>query len=312
MVHFSTGLDNGLVALLSWRTRSRSVVSSDWCRCCALDRPRRAREDVRDASVLDRPSCSARRASGRPGGLAVWLPRRYPGRWIRSARLVLAAAILAGWAGENVAEVVDGIWTVRYSLPLQLTDGVSLCAILALLTQGQLLIELVYFWTFSASLQAVLTPDLGSTFPSVLYFTYFVYHVGSIVAACLLVFGCRRYPRAGALWRVRVRVDARVDGDRRPWRSHHRRQLHVPGPQTRPRLAPERDGSLAGVHRLWRCRSVLPCSRSWPRSQEPYSRVIPSPRRTTSAHLRRPSHSRRDRIKAIRLACSATLPDCWI
>jgi hypothetical integral membrane protein (TIGR02206 family) len=135
-------------------------------------------------------------------GLAVWLPRRYPGRWIRWARLVLAAAILAGSAGENIAEVVDGIWRVRNNLPLQLTDGVSLCAILALLTQRQLLIELIYFLTFSASLQAVLTPDLGSTFPSALYFTYFVYHVGSIVAACLLVFGCRRYPRAGALWRV--------------------------------------------------------------------------------------------------------------
>jgi uncharacterized membrane protein YwaF len=67
--------------------------------------------------------------------------------------------------------VVDGIWRVRNSLPLQLTDGVSLCAILALLTQQQLLIELVYFWSFSPLLQAVLTPDLGSTFPSVFYFT---------------------------------------------------------------------------------------------------------------------------------------------
>jgi hypothetical integral membrane protein (TIGR02206 family) len=132
----------------------------------------------------------------------MWLPRQYPGRWIRWARAGLAAAILAGWAGENVVQVVDGVWTIRYSLPLQLTDAVSLCAILALITQGQLLIELVYFLTFSASLQAVLTPDLGSTFPSPLYFTYFIYHVGSILAACLLVFGCRRYPRAGALWRV--------------------------------------------------------------------------------------------------------------
>jgi uncharacterized membrane protein YwaF len=63
-------------------------------------------------------------------------------------------------------------------------------------------VELVYFWALSASLQAVLTPDLGSAFPSVFYFTYFMYHVGSIVAACLLVFGCRLYPRAGAIWRV--------------------------------------------------------------------------------------------------------------
>jgi hypothetical integral membrane protein (TIGR02206 family) len=134
--------------------------------------------------------------------LVVGLPRRHSGSWIQWARLALAAAICAGWAGEYIADVVEGIWRVRYSLPLQLTDGVSLSAILALLTRRQLLIELVYFWSFSASLQAVLTPDLGSTFPNVFYFTYFTYHVGSIVTACLMVFGCRRYPRPGAVWRV--------------------------------------------------------------------------------------------------------------
>src|SRR5207248_11746840 len=53
-----------------------------------------------------------------------------------------------------------------------------------------------------ASLQAVLTPDLGQSFPSVFYFTYFSYHVGAVVAACFLVFGRRRYPREGAIWRV--------------------------------------------------------------------------------------------------------------
>jgi hypothetical integral membrane protein (TIGR02206 family) len=135
-------------------------------------------------------------------GLAIRLPRRHPGPWIQRARLALAAVIIAGWAGEYIADVVEGIWSVRYSLPLQLTDAVSLSAIVALLTGRQLFIELVYFWSFSASLQAVLTPDLGATFPNAFYFTYFAYHVGSIVAACLLVFGCRRYPRRGAVWRV--------------------------------------------------------------------------------------------------------------
>ena len=45
-------------------------------------------------------------------------------------------------------------------------------------------------------------PDLSSSFPSVYYFTYFIYHIGAIVAACFLVFGCRMYPRPGAVWRV--------------------------------------------------------------------------------------------------------------
>jgi hypothetical integral membrane protein (TIGR02206 family) len=134
--------------------------------------------------------------------VVVWGPRHHPGRWIRWAAWSLAAAIFAGWAGEYVTDVVQGIWTVRFSLPLQLTDAVSLAAIVALLTRRALPIELLYFWGFSASLQAVLTPDLGVSFPNVLYFTYFLYHDGSILAALLLVFGCRRYPRPRAMWWV--------------------------------------------------------------------------------------------------------------
>jgi hypothetical integral membrane protein (TIGR02206 family) len=134
--------------------------------------------------------------------LAILVPRHHPGPWVKWAAWALAAAILVGWVGEYIAEAVVGTWTLRYSLPLQLTDAVSMAAIIALVTRRLLFVELVYFWAFSASLQAALTPDLGFTFPSVFYFTYFLYHVGAIVAACLLVFGCRLYPRRGAIWRV--------------------------------------------------------------------------------------------------------------
>ena len=136
------------------------------------------------------------------GSVAIVAPRRHPGRWVGWASWVLAGVIIAGWVGEYVAEIVDGSWRLRHSLPLQLTDAVSLAAIIALLTWRRLFVELVYFWAFAATLQAVLTPDLDATFPSVFYFTYFLYHVGSIIAACLLVFGCRLYPRRGAIWRV--------------------------------------------------------------------------------------------------------------
>ena len=133
---------------------------------------------------------------------SVWGARRHPGRWMRPFEIALASLIFAAWAGEYVADVIQGVWSVQYTLPLQLTDAVSLASIVALLTRGQLFVELAYFWTFTASLQAVLTPDLAQTFPSVFYFTYFIYHVGAIVAASFLVFGCRQYPRRGAVWRV--------------------------------------------------------------------------------------------------------------
>ena len=135
------------------------------------------------------------------GGSIVYA-RRHPGRRLKSFERVLAVAILAGWAGEYVADIVLGTYSVKYTLPLQLTDVISVTAALALWTRRQSLVELTYFWGFTATLQAVLTPDLAYAFPSVFYFTYFVYHVGAIVAASFLVFGCRQYPRPGAVWRT--------------------------------------------------------------------------------------------------------------
>jgi hypothetical integral membrane protein (TIGR02206 family) len=137
-------------------------------------------------------------------GLSVWTPRRYPGPWIVPAGRTLALVVLAAWAGEYAVDLVLGTWTLRYSLPLQLTDLVSVVSILALWTRRPRLVELVYFWSLTASLQALLTPDLARRFPSAYYFTYFVYHIGAVVAACFLVLGCRLYPKPGAVWRVFV------------------------------------------------------------------------------------------------------------
>jgi hypothetical integral membrane protein (TIGR02206 family) len=134
--------------------------------------------------------------------LSVWAPRRYPGRWTVPVARALALAIFAGWAGEYLADVVLGTWTIQYDLPLQLTDAISVTAMLALWTRRTLPVELVYFWSLTASLQATLTPDLSWTFPSVYYFTYFIYHIGAIAGGCFLVLGCRLYPRPGAVWRV--------------------------------------------------------------------------------------------------------------
>jgi len=114
----------------------------------------------------------------------------------------LALAIAVAWAGEYVVDVIRGTWSVRYTLPLQLTDAISLTAIAALWTRRPLLVELTYFWACTAALQAVLTPDLAQNFPDPLYFTYFGYHIGAIVAGTFLVYALGIYPRAGAVARV--------------------------------------------------------------------------------------------------------------
>ena len=64
--------------------------------------------------------------------------------------------------------------------------AIAVYMIAALLRPDQpLLVELTYFWALTASLQAVITPDLNQAFPDVLYFTYYATHCGAIAAACL-------------------------------------------------------------------------------------------------------------------------------
>ena len=115
----------------------------------------------------------------------------------------LALLIAAGFVTEQVVYSARGLWSADVNLPFQLSDAVTFVAIAALLRPDKrLLVELTYFWALTASLQAVVTPDLNQDFPDVLWFTYYATHGGAIAAACLLVFGERRTPRPGAVWRV--------------------------------------------------------------------------------------------------------------
>ena len=136
-------------------------------------------------------------------GLLVAGARRRGDAWAVPVGRGLAAVILAAYLCEHLTYALRGDWTVQVNLPLHLTDVVTLASIAALWRpESALLVELVYFWALSASLQAVLTPDLGYGFPDILFVTYFVTHSGAVAAACLLVFGSRRTPRSGSMWRT--------------------------------------------------------------------------------------------------------------
>jgi len=131
------------------------------------------------------------------------LPRRLAPRRATALARGLALLIVAGFVVEQVTYVARGDWTARVNLPLQLSDAVTLVTIAALWRPRRgVLTELVWFLGLTATLQALLTPDIADTFPDVLYFTYFVTHGGAILAACLLVIGLRHVPSRGAVWRV--------------------------------------------------------------------------------------------------------------
>jgi hypothetical integral membrane protein (TIGR02206 family) len=128
--------------------------------------------------------------------------RTRPGAWTVPASRVLAVVILGTYAIEHATFVVRGTWSLERNLPCHLTDLVTIVASVALWTGRPLLAELTYFWGLSASLQALLTPDLGASFPEIFFWTYYVTHAGAVIAAVFLVFGRDLRPRPGAVGRV--------------------------------------------------------------------------------------------------------------
>src|SRR3954449_3659698 len=125
---------------------------------------------------------------------------------IRAPRCVppkaLAVAIGGAYLIELTVHATDGHWDWGFDLPFHLSDVVAIFAPVALWTRRPLLVEVLYFWALTASLQAVITPDLHETVPSVFFFTYFTTHCGAVVAAVLLVFGLGRPVRPGAVKRA--------------------------------------------------------------------------------------------------------------
>jgi hypothetical integral membrane protein (TIGR02206 family) len=114
----------------------------------------------------------------------------------------LAVLIAATYLVEHATFVARGEWDVQRHLPLHLTDVVTIVSVLALWTRHLRLVELTYFWALTASLQALLTPNLTADTATIFVWTFFITHGGAIVATILLVAGRRIVPPAGAVGRV--------------------------------------------------------------------------------------------------------------
>jgi hypothetical integral membrane protein (TIGR02206 family) len=130
------------------------------------------------------------------------MARRRPGRWRLTASRVIGLVLLADIVAYTVDLAVAGTWSASTSLPLALCNVAVIVAAVACWWPVPLLVELTYFWGLAGTLQAVITPDLKASFPSLVFSEYVVGHLGIVMAALFLVVGIRIEPRPGAVPRV--------------------------------------------------------------------------------------------------------------
>ena len=100
--------------------------------------------------------------------------------------MLLAAALAGSELVVLLWPAVAHTWTAANSLPFQLSDIATGVSILALLRPRPGWRELAYLWGVSAGLLGLSFPAIGATFPSPLYFAFYVDH-GTLVTVGILM-----------------------------------------------------------------------------------------------------------------------------
>ena len=112
------------------------------------------------------------------------------GRWTLIGARALAVVLVLSEVVFHAVLQADRGFSARTDLPLQLTDAATIAAAIALWWGSPLAFELTWFWAGSATLQALLTPDLRQSFPDYRWWWFVIEHGGVIVAAVLMAWGC--------------------------------------------------------------------------------------------------------------------------
>jgi hypothetical integral membrane protein (TIGR02206 family) len=132
----------------------------------------------------------------------LYATRRWPGQWVDRGAIVIAVAVVLSEVGWWIINIVNGTWTVRWSLPLHICEAGCFLLAAALIWRSRFAFEMSYFWALGGTLPGLFTPDVPGHFPMPVYFQYYLEHGLLVLGGFYMVIGLRMRPRPGAVRRV--------------------------------------------------------------------------------------------------------------
>lgn len=135
-------------------------------------------------------------------GLSVFAKRKLSEiQQVRLGRImtVTMALTVIGWI---VLRLAEGLFDYKTDLPFDICNITALLLPFLMWTPRHRVHEVLYFWIFAGTTQAVLTPHLFEGFPHYTFVKYWLVHGGLVVFAvyATVVFGIR--PTWKSLWRA--------------------------------------------------------------------------------------------------------------
>ncbi|MCY9590149.1 TIGR02206 family membrane protein [Paenibacillus chitinolyticus] len=102
-------------------------------------------------------------------------------------RIAIALILVLCETGLNVWYAAEGIYDVRYTLPLELCSISLYLSVFMLLFKSRLLFQVVYFTGIGGALMALATPVLWYAFPHFRFFEFFAAHIAIILGVLYLI-----------------------------------------------------------------------------------------------------------------------------
>lgn len=106
-------------------------------------------------------------------------------KYQRIISITMAVLLLLQELSLSLVRIHWGVWDISTSLPLQLCGAAVIMSAILLITKNYRIYEIVYFWSLSGAIQALLQPNLTRFgFPHYRYFQFFFSH-GMILATAI-------------------------------------------------------------------------------------------------------------------------------
>ena len=116
----------------------------------------------------------------------------------RVLSLLLCTTVVA-W---SLVHVRFGRFSADESLPLSICNLFALIAPLLFWIPHQKRFEVIYYFVFSGTLQAIITPDPSSGYPSYSFFKYWIVHCGLIIIVAHYLMAFKLFPSAQGIVRA--------------------------------------------------------------------------------------------------------------
>lgn len=131
---------------------------------------------------------------------------RYPSQQLE-IHLSIAAILSFNVIWSFIYRIHHGV-ALLHGLPLHFSDITIFVVLITLFTRQQWSFELSYYWGFSGSALALLTPDLKESFPYIPALQYFVSHGLVVVSVMIFLWAERRKPRPGSFLKAFLIMNA--------------------------------------------------------------------------------------------------------